>query len=268
MFLVDMDKPSAMTNVQLIPLLSINNQQSTTIVYDETKATMNNNSDSIQTIGTTATKVYVSLTTIALHPSLSFIIIIVSCIVIVALIAAFVCWFRYKMAKHRKTHSSTKSIGVYSIPVASKRLNATGYTNSRNNKNTTSAYDLMHSGRNKMLNSNSHFRQNTRNPLMFYRSSDDANGYINPETVPKSSLQLHGYEVPMKDASGIQELNGYVQMQQFKTSPFPSGSYIELNSSTKNSHAGIDSLYASIPGNGKHNMDVSAEENSKVTTVA
>ena len=83
-----------------------------------------------------------------------------------------------------------------------------------------------------MHSPNNHHYENTANLLNDRRIKDaEIDGYIFPETIPRTSTSINGYEVPMKNADNIQELDGYVVMQSQKASLFPHGSYIEFNSS-------------------------------------
>jgi len=68
--------------------------------------------------------------------------------------------------------------------------------------------------------------------------------YITPETLPKSSPNVDGYEVPMHSFNTTPELDGYVQ--PMKTNVSSDGSYIEFNSTTGKFETNTDPQYEVI----------------------
>ena len=197
--------------------------------------------------------------------SLPIIIAIVACFAVVVTVAGTVCRFRNRRAKQGKKQQYGQATtirirtyenineGIVSASECTKKRTKQQKQQNHHHQEQQQQPNMQiiakHTNESIMHSPKNHHYENTANLLSDRRIKDaEIDGYIFPETIPQTSKSINGYEVPMKNADNIQELDGYVVMQSKKASSFPHGSYIEFNSSIGDLKITNQPQYESIPG--------------------
>ena len=197
--------------------------------------------------------------------SLSIIIAVVASFAVFVSIAGAVFWFRNRRAKQGKRQQSgkkttigtrtfeNKNEGIAAISECTKQQ--TKQQQQQNHPNQQQQLQpnyqacAKHANKSKIHIPNSHHYENIANFPEGGRIKDaKIGGYITSKTIPQASTSVNGYEIPLKNADNIHELDGYVVMQSIKTSSVLHDTYITFNYSASDLKTINQPQYENIPG--------------------